>query len=159
MLLAAIKPSHRHPTWFALTWYLSVLLFPTCHFFQGPPGCWFFYLVSCSHPWNRPLDLTIEFSLFELWASLSWALLKIFPTYKIFNPVPTLGNALVRIMLAAITNTSPTFQWLNNKYLFLTHIKLKWEYSWPEGRTQAPSRYGSIILESLRILFVQLVGG
>lgn len=50
------------PAWFALTLYLSLLLFPTHHFFQGSPDCWSFNFVSGFHPWNHPLDLTLEFS-------------------------------------------------------------------------------------------------
>lgn len=51
------KPSHRNPAWFAPTLYLSLLLLPTCHFFQSPSGCWPWTLSPVSIleiiPWTR----------------------------------------------------------------------------------------------------------
>lgn len=52
------------------------------------------------------------------------------------TPAPALGNVLVRVMLAAVTNKSPTFQWLSiTKDYFLLYRIVKWEFS---GLTAGP---------------------
>lgn len=90
------------PTWFAITLYLSLLLFPTHHFFQGPSGC--FNFVSCFHPWNHPLDLTIEFtfSCFKSWTLFLKLCLWLFLLRKSSTQSSSSSYKCIRMILAAI---------------------------------------------------------
>jgi hypothetical protein len=108
-------------TGLALIFYLSLILFPTPHFFQGLPGCRLFKL-SCFLPWNHLLDLTAEFnsscldSLPISRCTLSFACTFSYLQNLQLNLAPFLGNVLIKVMLTAVTN--PTFQWLNTMKVY-----------------------------------------
>lgn len=115
MLLAATKTKPEAPRLVGSHPVSVPALVPHSQLLSGPTWgltlqlCLLFPFLKSSLGLNHRIKL-----LFQLWACLSQALLVTLYLQNLhLNPAPALGSVLVRAVLTAVTNKSPTFQGFN----------------------------------------------